>query len=136
MSNWCLTPTDTTIVISLIVLFFNTFICLFIFHSSSNVRWVLKVLTISLTLFDIIIMQKEKVTKSWKKEIQHFHSQNCLTIIPIFILLKNKIELISDQSTHRNNTLFKACVRYFLWNFYFLPNDSPLKTTKNVFYFV
>ena len=27
--------------------------------------------------------------------------------------------------------LFKACVRYFLWSFYFSPNDSPLKTTKN-----
>ena len=31
--------------------------------------------------------------------------------------------------------VFKACVHYFLSNFYFSPNDSPLKTTKNVFYF-
>ena len=31
---------------------------------------------------------------------------------------------------------FKACVRYFLSNFYFSPNDSPLKTMKNVFYFI
>ena len=31
---------------------------------------------------------------------------------------------------------FKACVRYFLWNFYFSPNNSPLKTTKDVFYFI
>ena len=30
----------------------------------------------------------------------------------------------------------KACVRLFSWNFYFSPNDSPLKTMKNVFYFV
>ena len=30
----------------------------------------------------------------------------------------------------------KACVRYFLSNFYFSPNDSPLKTMKNVFYFI
>ena len=29
-----------------------------------------------------------------------------------------------------------ACVRYFLLNFYFSPNDSPLKTMKNVFYFI
>ena len=29
---------------------------------------------------------------------------------------------------------FKACVRYFLSNFlFFSPNDSPLKTMKNVF---
>ena len=34
------------------------------------------------------------------------------------------------------NTNIKACVRYFLSNFYVLPNDSPLKTMKNVFYFI
>ena len=28
------------------------------------------------------------------------------------------------------------CVRYFLSNFYFSPNDSPSKTMKNVFYFI
>ena len=27
----------------------------------------------------------------------------------------------------------KACIHYFLWNFYFSPNDSPSKTMKNVF---
>ena len=33
-------------------------------------------------------------------------------------------------------TLFyKACVRYFLSNFYFLPNDSPSKAMQNVFLF-
>ena len=31
---------------------------------------------------------------------------------------------------------FKACVHYFLSNFCFSPNDSPLKTMKNVFYFI
>ena len=30
----------------------------------------------------------------------------------------------------------KACVHYFLSNFYFSPNDSPSKTMKNVFYFI
>ena len=30
----------------------------------------------------------------------------------------------------------KACVRYFLLNFYFSPNDSPSKTLKDVFYFI
>ena len=29
---------------------------------------------------------------------------------------------------------FKACVRYFLRNFYSSPNDRPSKTTKYVFY--
>ena len=28
---------------------------------------------------------------------------------------------------------FKACVHYFLWNFYFLPDDSPSKTMKMFF---
>ena len=30
----------------------------------------------------------------------------------------------------------KACVCYFLSNFYFSPNDSPSKNMKNVFYFI
>ena len=32
--------------------------------------------------------------------------------------------------------MLKACVRYFLSNFYFSPNDSPSKTVKNVSYFL
>ena len=32
--------------------------------------------------------------------------------------------------------IFSACVRYFLSNFYFSPNDNPSKTMKNVFYFI
>ena len=32
--------------------------------------------------------------------------------------------------------MIKGCVRYFLWNAYFSPSDSPLKTMKNVFYFI
>ena len=31
--------------------------------------------------------------------------------------------------------LFKACIHYFLTNFYFSPNDSPSKTMKDVFLF-
>ena len=30
----------------------------------------------------------------------------------------------------------KACVHYFLRNFYFSPNDSTSKTMKDVFYFI
>ena len=32
--------------------------------------------------------------------------------------------------------IFKACVCYFLSNFYFSPNDSPSTAMKNVFYFI
>ena len=31
---------------------------------------------------------------------------------------------------------FKACVCYFLANFYFSQNDNPSKTMKDVFYFI
>ena len=31
---------------------------------------------------------------------------------------------------------FKACLRYFLSDFYFSPNDSTLKTMKNASYFI
>ena len=34
------------------------------------------------------------------------------------------------------NSLFKACVRYFLRHFYSSPNDRPSKTTKDNFYFI
>ena len=30
----------------------------------------------------------------------------------------------------------KACVGYFLTNFYLSPDDSPSKTMKDVFYFI
>ena len=32
--------------------------------------------------------------------------------------------------------IFKACVRYFLTNFYFSPIDSPSKTMRDVFHFI
>ena len=32
--------------------------------------------------------------------------------------------------------LFKACVRYFLTNFYFSPNVSRSKTVKDVFHLI
>ena len=32
--------------------------------------------------------------------------------------------------------VLKACVRYFLTNFYLSPKDSPSKTTKDIFYFI
>ena len=39
---------------------------------------------------------------------------------------------------YMDNTLrtIKACVCYFISNFYFSLNDSPSKTIKNVFYFI
>ena len=53
-----------------------------------------------------------------------------------FVLLSFPSINILFQYKLLNFCWFKACVRYFLSNFYFSPNDSPLKTTKNVFYFI
>ena len=36
----------------------------------------------------------------------------------------------------KNKYTVKACVYYFLWHFYFSPNESPPNTMKNVFYFI
>ena len=36
----------------------------------------------------------------------------------------------------KRQAFIKACVRYFLSNFYFSPNEKPSKSMKNVFYFV
>ena len=44
--------------------------------------------------------------------------------------------LCSCKKKRKTDVTFKACVRYFLSNFYFSPNDSPSKTMKNVFYFI
>ena len=49
----------------------------------------------------------------------------------------NDITNALPRSADSNGLLIvKACVRYFLSNFYFSPNDSPSKTMKNVFYFI
>ena len=42
----------------------------------------------------------------------------------------------SHQRCYIKNGIPKACIRYFLRNFYFLPNDRPSKTMKDVFYFI
>ena len=34
------------------------------------------------------------------------------------------------------DALVKTCVRYFLTNFYFSPNDSTSKIMEDVFYFI
>ena len=63
-----------------------------------------------------------------------------------FILEKNNCKFndeffVEINSTAGNNVYPYICniidsVGYFLSNFYFSSNDSPSKTTKNVFYFI
>ena len=57
-----------------------------------------------------------------------------VAVIPSFSV--KKVPFIFKISPPVYVHVIKACVRYFLSNFYFLPNDSPSKTMKNVFYFI
>ena len=61
----------------------------------------------------------------------------CSRLENIFPFYRNKERLGMCWQAHIYlNFNYKACVRYFLSNFYFLPNDIPSKTMKNVFYFI
>ena len=47
------------------------------------------------------------------------------------------IKTLRNSKKQQNvKILLKACVRYFLSNFYFSSNDRPSKTMKNAFYFI
>ena len=48
----------------------------------------------------------------------------------LFVLLTTNVTTFS----HFRPAFFKGCVRYFLSNFYFLPDDSLSKTMKNVLF--
>ena len=41
-----------------------------------------------------------------------------------------------SQFERKSKSWFFTCVCYFLTNFYFSPIDSPIKTIKDVFYFI
>ena len=49
---------------------------------------------------------------------------------------KEKLHRFSHILNTQKFTCFKACVCYFVSNFYSSPNDSPFKTMKSVFYFI
>ena len=80
----------------------------------------------------------------------HLQSATCLgklrTLIRLiqlqckFTHLKIQTQLpygfFDSSKTILNKLKLRACVRYFLSNFYFSPNNSPSKTTKNDFYFI
>ena len=56
-----------------------------------------------------------------------------------FLLLRARIQSLKESRVVAIESFsieLKACVRYFLSNFYFSQNDIPSKTMKNVFYFI
>ena len=72
-----------------------------------------------------LLLVKEKGTDLVQKSLNSFIK----TIRLLLILFKIKKLHFLD------NEIVKACVRYFLINFYFSPKNSPSKTTKDVFLF-
>ena len=54
----------------------------------------------------------------------------------IFVDCVSEVKEREHLSTFQRQAVIKACVCYFLSNFYFSPNDSPSKTMKNVLYFI
>ena len=59
----------------------------------------------------------------------------CSIFVILFSMLRGLGHKISKLRFEKTRHV-KACVRYLLSNFYFLPNDSPSKIMKNVFYFI
>ena len=56
--------------------------------------------------------------------------------VVLTVFLKKSQALVVSTVNTGIIILLKACVHYFLSNFYFSRNDSPSKTIKNVFYFI
>ena len=70
--------------------------------------------------------------KKWKEKLRKIFeldwSKVCWREVENSNSLKIKLKKVKGE--------LKACIRYFLSNFYFSPNDSHSKTIKNVFYFI
>ena len=59
------------------------------------------------------------------------------TNFPLKLLLTSRqVSNLRKAFANHLSTDIKACVCYFLSNFYLSPNDSPSKNMKNVFYFI
>ena len=85
---------------------------------------------------------KTKIMKSGKNEGPVFASGKCLCGVCNKGVGRNSIycsfynHWVATQKMQWFERKIKACVRYFLSNFYFSPNNSPSRTMKNVFYFI
>ena len=78
-------------------------------------------------LFLLYINDLNQAIKFFK--VHHFAGDTSL------LCLSNSIKKL-NKLVNADLKLVKACVCYFLRNFYFSPNDSPSKTMKDVFYFI
>ena len=75
------------------------------------------------------------------------HADENFFMLKVWKILNEILKNIKDMNYNENiktiyiglpfliEAIFKACFRYFLSSFYFSSNDSPSKTTKNLFFF-
>ena len=75
----------------------------------------------------VVLVEIETMFKKMESFINHWTGIPLLLDFPP-VLFEAYIIFVSSAIS-----IFKACVRYFLSNCYFSPNDSPWKTMKNVF---
>ena len=88
--------------------------------------------------------------KTLMKSFIQWTQTSKIAVAELFSTISNKKKIPNKQFHHCEANIFlekvtksinsqtniKACARYFLSNFYFSANDSPLKTMKNVLYFI
>ena len=87
----------------------------------------------------------DQILQHYETKNNYFSNERFKTTLKAFTF--NYLDIDDKRYIHDKNMLMlyksmfisvilKACVRYFLSNFYFSLNDSPSKTMKNVFYFI
>ena len=70
-----------------------------------------------------------------QRQIKFLNARTKKSTIKTFFAIKVcDIGIGTAHLPMKKSKALQACVRYFLSNFYFSPNDSPLKTMKNVFF--
>ena len=75
---------------------------------------------------------RDKFNAAWQSSTASSHIFSVLYLWGQYIIIKESSEA---TLSHISWVLLKACVHYFL-SIFFSPNDNPLKTMKNVFYFI
>ena len=67
----------------------------------------------------------------------NFSNYECFSGIDVtYNNFLDKFMKVVNEIAPGDQIRIKACVSYFLSNFYFSPNDIPSKNTTNVFYFI
>ena len=107
------------------------------YHSLLMVKFCFKVI-ISENWSDLNVNLSSNISKYWPLMLEGVSGllvklQLTYSLLKDCIVLFRKWKLLCFYCIY---WVFKACVCYFLSNFYISPNDSPSKTMKNVFYLV